>query len=102
MRGQASPAQLALNAATIAAWRARQTCLKDQYAPSELEGSLGMSMRSAAAALCLLGWTREKVWSRDSSRRRLLTYWVPPGMEITRPKRGRPRFDLSAIFTARI
>ena len=97
---KAYPAQLALKAANIAAWRARQMCLHNQYAPSELEALLGMSMRSAADALCLLGWKRVKVWSRDAYRRRLRTYWVPPGKIFHRPTRGRPRVNLSAIFNA--
>lgn len=98
MRGRASPSKLALTAAVVAAWKARQSRLKGWYTPAELEPLLGMSMRKVAAALCLLGWRREKVWHTEQAGRKLRVYWVPPGADVVRPRRGRPRFDLSAHF----
>lgn len=98
MREITNTAQLALNTASITSWWALHPSLKDRYTSSELEALLGMSMRSAAAALCLLGWRREKVWFREQSRRKLRTYWVPPEKSYVRPPRGRPRFSLANLL----
>ncbi|TDN70848.1 hypothetical protein B0G77_4356 [Paraburkholderia sp. BL10I2N1] len=118
--GFQSPERLAEVMAIVTCWQARERPVKARgfYTPAELHAAMGLTTRTLSAALTLLGWHRVTVWSREGdtriwrgeicpdgrrrgTRKVLQTYWVAPGCTMERPARGRPRWDLSWLFSTR-
>ena len=54
---------------------------------------------TTALALKINGWYRDQVRSTENSRRKLITWWIPPnGRPANRRRRGRPSY--SDLFTS--
>lgn len=98
-KAHTSPEVTAAHVADIAAWWAANASPLSSYTPRQLEAALGRSMRAVAHALELCGWHRVRIWKRSDNRRMLRVYWTPPGAEVQRPARGRPRLDVLAALS---
>jgi hypothetical protein len=95
MTRSTAPFTLAFHLAVIAVWAAKTTRRKPAYTPAELESALGCGMRALAQPLVVAGWCRVVVFSRRSGRPISRVLWVPPGQQVPKPVRGRPRFSFS-------
>lgn len=90
-----APLTLASYAAQIVTWYARLPEAKPScFTCADLTTGIGLSMRQLHMPLVLLGWHRAEVWSRRCNRRIRRVLYAPPGYQVPRPTRGRPRFCL--------
>jgi len=99
-KGHNSLSSISNAVAAATCWWAGQREHLPYYKSHQIQNGVGLHMRQLAAALRLLGWTRAKAWTRIDGRRVLRYYWVPPGGQAPRPKRGRPAFWLHEPFRA--
>lgn len=72
----------------------RRTC----YRPAELQALTGIARANLPHVLELLGWHRAQRWTREAGRRRIRTYYAPPGHHVPKPPRGRPSLDVLALL----
>lgn len=63
------------------------------YRMTELMDVLGIDAATVAFALKLNGWYRDRIRVTRENRRRLESWWIPPGGDpIKRRRRGRPDY----------
>ena len=95
-----NPLTLSRDVSAAALWWAslppdeRRTC----YRPHELQAATGIARVNLPPVLELLGWTRAQRWTRHANRRRLRTYYAPPGHTVPSVPRGRPSLDVLALL----
>lgn len=87
-----NPANLAQHLAAVESWwRAltpadRRTC----YRPHEIAAATGVPLSDLPTVTAVLGWHRAQRWTREGGRRKLRTFYSPPGRHVPRVPRGRP------------
>lgn len=94
------PLTLARDMAAVTTWWAslnpedRRTC----YRPEHLQTATGITRPNLPTVLDLLGWHRAQRWTREAGRRRIRTYYAPPGHRVPQPPRGRPSINVLALL----
>jgi len=89
------PFKLAAVVGRITVWCASLPDPKPEcFSCSELTRLLGLTMRQLHTPLIILGWARAEVWHRENGKRVRRVYYAPPGQQVPRLPRGRPRFNL--------
>ncbi len=89
--------------AHLTIWYARQPAPKPTcFTCKALSDGTGYSMPLLYLPLLMSGWHRAEVWHRSGGRRVKRVYYAPPGHQVPRPPRGRPRFNLTDYVTITI
>lgn len=65
---------------------------------SDLHRASGVCLKHMPVTFGLLGWRRERFWTRKDGRRVLRVHYSPPGTRAPRRPRGRPPIDLLTLF----
>lgn len=96
-----NPADLAHYMTSVTTWWASlpAAARKPYYRPQEIQAATGTPAVHLPPVLELLGWHRACRWGRENNRRKLRTYYAPPGRRVPTPMRGRPPLALLAAFT---
>ena len=60
------------------------------YRPHDITTATSVPTQALPPVLHVLGWNARRVWVRRNGKRKIRTYYAPPGHTVPTPPRGRP------------